>query len=228
LDQTPLPLSTTSLPVPVEVVEDSPGHLVLKSRRVAPFCFLTAPPISCFSFALVGVVTVLAGVGVADFMLWRVVVRDPTSALFLALVSLMGAFRIFLLAMIGWATMKWRRGGPIEFDRDGDRVVFGAGCEQPPFPLSAIAAVQLVRTTSRAVAGDIWRAMIADKSKVGYLLVWGAARSKIYQLNLVLSDGSRLNLVNWGSWGEPQRALTQQLAEFLNVPLTGEQPTESG
>jgi hypothetical protein len=60
------------------------------------------------------------------------------------------------------------------------------------------------------------------------LLIWSAGRGPVYQLNLVLTDRSRLNLVNWGRWGEPERAVTRQLAEFLNVPVTGSGADEGG
>jgi hypothetical protein len=41
----------------------------------------------------------------------------------------------------------------------------------------------------------------------------------VYQLNLALADGSRLNLVNWRHWAESEQTLTAQLADFLRVPM---------
>jgi hypothetical protein len=81
--------------------------------------------------------------------------------------------------------------------------------------------VQLIPTTAFAIGGDIWRAVTVDRSLLGCLLIWSAGRGPVYQLNLVFTDGVRLNLVNWGRWGASERAVTRQLAEFLNVPVTG-------
>jgi hypothetical protein len=222
MDATHTPVAiNTSLPVPVELVELSPNHLSLKSHWSAPLRFLGAPPFSIHAFLLVAGATVVAVAGVIDFMTGQVVVQNLTLAACCLGIALVGAVRTTVLVFLSWATMRWRRGGPVDFDPRGDQLVFGPGTDNLTLSLSTIAALQLIPTTSLSGGAGVWKAATADRSMLGSLLKLFVARTKMYQLNLVLKDGLRLNLANWRAWDEPQRELVRRLAEFLEVPLEG-------
>jgi hypothetical protein len=218
VDDTP-PAINTSLPVPIELVELASNHLVLRSHWSAPYRFLVAAPFSIRGLALTAGPTVLAFAGAIDSVKGQVVVRSPTFALVCTGVALVGAVRTLLLVTLSWATMRWRRGGPIECDRSRGRLVFGPRTEHLTFPLNSIAGVQLVEVASPAASSGVWEAITADRSPLGYLLKWAVARTKTYQLNLMLHNEHRLNLANWRNCGQPEQQLTRQLAEFLGVPL---------
>jgi hypothetical protein len=214
------PAINTSLPVPVELIESSPYQLILKSHWSARIRFLGAAPFSFRSFVFVLLVAAVAIVGFIDFQTGQAFIQSPTMAMSCLVVAVVGAIRTMILIAISWATMSWRRGGPLELDRKDNRLVFGPGTHNLTFPLSTITGLQLVMTTSLAAGGDLWRAVTADNSILGHLLKWVLASTKTYQLNLVLIDGMRLNLVNWRRWNQPEQDLTRQLADFLKVPLT--------
>lgn len=220
VDDTPLPVSTTSLPAPVQLVELSPSHLVLQSRWFAPFLTLGAG-FALFLLVLAIVCTVFVVDIFADPIRRQVALRVGLGWTILQFAAL-GAIGFVALPLLCWTMIKRHRGhGPFHFDRDADRLLFGRASAQQARPLSTIAALQLIPTTSLTVSGNYWAAL--GESWLTSLLRWGAAREKIYQLNLVFVDGSRLNLTNWGNWSKPHsiQVLTQQLAEFLSVPLKG-------
>jgi hypothetical protein len=170
---------------------------------------------------LCAAVIAAAVAGFLGFATGQVVVRYGAIALFCALVALVWAYRTFLLVLLSWAGMRCRRGGPVRFDRDAGQVVFGPRKDHMAFPLSLVVAVQVIPTTALGIGGDVWAAVTADRSPTGYVLRWLASWTRVYQLNLVLRDGDRLNLVNWRVWGETEQDLARQLAEFLGVPLEG-------
>jgi hypothetical protein len=227
VDDTPLPVGATSLSAPVRLVELSPSHLALRSRWYAPFLtlaavfalFLLAVAIACAAF--------VAGI-LADPIRRQVALRAGLGWTLL-LVAALGAVCVVGFPLVCWGMIKVHRGrGPFQFDRDGNRVLFGRASAPQARPLSTIAALQMIPTTSLAVSGDFWGAL--DNAWPSRLLRWGAARDKVCQVNLVFVDGSRQNLTNWGNWGKPHpiHAWTRQLAEFLSVPLVSPRTAELG
>lgn len=218
MDSTPLTLTNLSLPVPVELVAYSPGRLILKSHWSAPFRFLGAAPFSYRSFGVFAAVTVGA-VGAVVYFVGKAVVWNRWFAISLFVAAVVGAVRTFLYVMLSWTAMRWRRGSPVLFDRDKYQVVFGPGTGYVTVPLGSAVALQLLRATAGAVGGDVWRALTADRSVIAFPLRWPGGSPRVYQLNLALADGSRLNLVNWRHWAESEQTLTAQLADFLRVPM---------
>jgi hypothetical protein len=166
-------------------------------------------------------VVAVGAAGFLDFVTEQVVVRNAAIAIVCAVLVVLTAYRAFLLVLLSWIGMRGRRGGPVRFDRDADRLVFGPRKDYMTIPLRSVAAVQVLSTTSLGVGRDIWAVMTADRSPVGYVMRWLASGMRVYQLNLVLRDGVRVNLVNWRDWGETEQELATRLAGFLGVPLEG-------
>src|SRR5262249_1783470 len=154
---------------------------ILKSHWSAPLHFLGAAPFSIRSFVLVAGITVVALAGVVDFMTGQLVVQNVAVAMSCAAAALLRAGRPLLLVVLSWAAMGWRRGGPLEFDRSRDRLMFGPRTDHLTLPLSAIAGLQLITTDSLAVGGNIWGAVTADRSMLGYLLKWFVGGTRTYQ-----------------------------------------------
>jgi len=227
-DGAPLPEGDATLIAPVYIVACSPRRLALYSRWYARFLLFLAPSCGLGLF----------GLAIMYFFVWAVVPNLVNMPLALQLraawafypMLVVGALAIVVIPMLYWRLIKDNRdAGPIRFDRDANQLQFGRLSQQQYRPLGTIAALQLLPTTTLATLEKEafppqtnWILRLVD-----HLMKWWLARRVIYQLNLVFADGSRLHVTDCRKRA-PLQALAQQLAEFLNVPVTSQETAEPG
>ena len=209
---TPLaPLAAYSVYAPVHLVEDAPGHMVLRSRP-ATHKYMWVTRVILLVLALV----CLIPVGLLGF-----IVANRPGLLPFFVGGIIGWCTVVAVCVVGFIRMRRfhsevRQSGT-HFDRNASLLRFGPPTEPETRALSTIVAIQLVPTTVRAVSS-----LVSDPSTglIGRAANWVFSKIKTYQLNLVFADGSRLILTSW----ENRRAmeeLARQLAEFLKVPVIG-------
>jgi len=220
VDETPLPRSPTTLPAPVHVVECSPSHLSLKTRWYAPFYVFF--PVSILPFLALGIWLLVEVAQILD----DPIKREVAGGILVGL-AILGAGCIFVFLVFCWTFIRMYRGyGPFHFDRDADVVRFGPASKQQSRPMKSIAAVQLIPAPLEMVLAKELTDL--DKNWLTRLLSgplkWAGRRS--FQINLAFSDGSRLNVTNWSGWTrktpESMKVAAERLAEFLNVPVKGQ------